>query len=163
MGARHGAAGGGSRGTSGGSGRKYPRTGWALLGLDAIELGIALQLLGALESDTVRLEEAVAAHRAALEECTRERSPLHWAKGQNYLGLALEALGTRESDTARLQEAVAAYRAALLEVTPEREPLQSAEAQAHLNRALKGLPTVRSISTGSAHCPPPSAGASSRA
>ena len=39
------------------------------------------------ESGTARLEEAVAAFRAALEERTRERVPLDWAMTQNNLGL----------------------------------------------------------------------------
>ena len=78
-------------------------------------LGIALSTLGERESGTARLEEAVAAYRAALEECTRERVPLDWAMTQNNLGIALRTLGERESGTARLEEAVAAYRAALEE------------------------------------------------
>ena len=40
-------------------------------------LGNALSRLGARESGTARLEEAVAAYRAALEEWTREATP-HW-------------------------------------------------------------------------------------
>ena len=39
-------------------------------------LGNALQTLGARESGTARLEEAVMAYRAALEEWTRDRAPL---------------------------------------------------------------------------------------
>ena len=86
-------------------------------------LGNALRALGERESGTARLEEAVAAYRAALEERTRERVPLDWAATQNNLGDALRALGERESGTARLEEAVAAYRAALEERTRERVPL----------------------------------------
>ena len=71
------------------------------------------ETLGERESGTARLEEAVAAYRAALEERTRERVPLDWATTQNNLGNALWTLGERESGTARLEEAVAAYRAAL--------------------------------------------------
>ena len=79
-------------------------------------LGNALGTLGERESGTARLEEAVAAYRAALEERTRERVPLDWATTQNNLGNALATLGERESGTARLEEAVAAYRAALEEL-----------------------------------------------
>ncbi|MGF1641189.1 MAG: tetratricopeptide repeat protein, partial [Rhodospirillales bacterium] len=82
-------------------------------------LGNALWRLGERESGTGRLEEAVAAFRAALEERTRERVPLQWAATQNNLGNALARLGRRESGTARLEEAVAAYRAALEEFTRE--------------------------------------------
>ena len=42
-------------------------------------LGRALETLGERESGTARLEEAVAAYGAALEERTRERVPLDWA------------------------------------------------------------------------------------
>ena len=40
---------------------------------------IALSRLGERENGTARLEEAVAAYRAALKEQTRERVPLDWA------------------------------------------------------------------------------------
>jgi hypothetical protein len=42
-------------------------------------LGNALQNLGERESGTARLEEAVGACRAALQELTRDRVPLQWA------------------------------------------------------------------------------------
>src|SRR5271157_510642 len=91
------------------------------------------------ESGTARLEEAVAAYRAALEERTRERVPLRWAATQNNLGNSLMRLGERESGTARLEEAVAAYRAALKETTRERVPLDWAETQNNLGNALATL------------------------
>ena len=100
------------------------------------DLGIALWALGERESGTARLEEAVAAYRAALEERTRERVPLDWAMTQNNLGNALWTLGERESGTARLEEAVAAYRAALEEWTRERVPLDWAMTQNNLGNAL---------------------------
>jgi len=56
-------------------------------------------------------QEGIAAYRLALEERTRERAPLDWARTQNNLGPALAALGKRESRTARLEEAIAAYDA----------------------------------------------------
>ncbi len=56
-----------------------------------MNLGIALGKLGERESGTTRLEEAIAAYRAALEEQTRERVPLDWAATQNNLGNALQA------------------------------------------------------------------------
>ncbi|EGV27574.1 tetratricopeptide domain protein [Thiorhodococcus drewsii AZ1] len=102
-------------------------------------LGTALARLGARESGTARLEQAVATYRAALEECTRERVPLAWAGTQNNLGLALAMLGARESGTARLEEAVAAYRAALEERTRERVPLGWAATQNNLGNALTRL------------------------
>ena len=66
---------------------------------------------GARESGTARLDEAVAAFRAALEERTRERVPLDWAGTQNNLGNALSMLGARESGTARLAREEGARRA----------------------------------------------------
>jgi hypothetical protein len=39
----------------------------------------ALETLGERESETGKLEEAVAAYREALKEWTRERVPLQWA------------------------------------------------------------------------------------
>jgi hypothetical protein len=62
----------------------------------------------------------VNAYRDALQERTRERAPLSWARTQNNLGNALRILGQREPDDARLDEAVAAYREALLERTREK-------------------------------------------
>jgi hypothetical protein len=61
------------------------------------------------ESGTARLEEAVTAYHAALEELTRDRVPLDWATTQNNLAVALYRLGEQESGTARLEEAVTAY------------------------------------------------------
>ena len=63
-------------------------------------LGLALATLGRRESGTQRLEQAVEAYRAALEDRTRERVPLSWAATQNNLGNALSALGEREGGNA---------------------------------------------------------------
>ncbi|MGH6864040.1 MAG: hypothetical protein ACRECN_07170 [Methylocella sp.] len=41
---------------------------------------------------TARLEEAVATYREALQERTRDRVPLQWARTQNNLGNALATL-----------------------------------------------------------------------
>lgn len=101
--------------------------------------GNALWALGERESGNERLEEAVAAYRAALEERTRERVPLDWALTQHNLGTALETLGQRESGTRRLEEAVAAYRAALEERTRARVPLDWAATQNNLGTALTNL------------------------
>ena len=56
-------------------------------------LGTALRTLGEREDGTERLEQAVAAYRAALDVRTRERVPLDWAATQNNLGGALQTLG----------------------------------------------------------------------
>jgi tetratricopeptide (TPR) repeat protein len=75
-------------------------------------LGAALWTLGARESGTERLEEAVAVLREVLKERTRERVPLDWAMTQNNLGIALYGLGERESGTERLEEAMTAIESA---------------------------------------------------
>src|SRR6185437_2834807 len=46
------------------------------------QLGNALQTLGMRENGSARLEEAIVAYRAALEEQTRERAPIQWAATQ---------------------------------------------------------------------------------
>jgi tetratricopeptide (TPR) repeat protein len=107
-------------------------------------LGNALRALGEREDGTQRLQEAVAAYRAALEVYTRERVPLQWAMTQNNLGTALGALGEREDGASdagrgRLQEAVAAFRAALEVRTRERVPLDWAMTQNNLGNALRAL------------------------
>lgn len=103
------------------------------------DLGNALQTLGKWESGTARLEAAVDAYRAALQELTRERVPFGWALTQNNLGAALQTLGHRESGTARLEAAVDAYRAALEEWTRKRAPLDWAMTHNNLGNALQTL------------------------
>jgi hypothetical protein len=61
-------------------------------------LGSALRALGAREGGTARLEEAVAAYRAALEELTRERVPLQWAAGLGNQGVALMLIADRTNN-----------------------------------------------------------------
>ena len=74
--------------------------------------------LGERESGTEHSTEAVTAYREALEERTRARVPLDWARTQNGLGIiTLWSLGRREPRTDHLTEAVAAYRAAVEECT----------------------------------------------
>ena len=65
-------------------------------------LGTALSTLGERESGTARLEEAVAAYRAALQERTRERLPLDWAATQNNLGMHFSSSGGGRVGTVHL-------------------------------------------------------------
>ena len=62
--------------------------------------------LGERESGTARLEQAVEAYRAALEERMRERAPLGWAYSQHTSANALAALATRLEDPVRMAEAL---------------------------------------------------------
>lgn len=111
------------------------------------DLGISLSTLGARESGTEKLKEAVEAYRAALQERTREQTPLDWARTQSNLGVALQTLGERDSRTARLEEAVAAHRAALEELTRERVPVDWAMTQINLGNAFKALGERESVTT----------------
>jgi hypothetical protein len=54
--------------------------------------------LGARESGTARLEEAVAAYRDALKEFTRERVPLQWAMSTGNQGVTLGIPAERRGD-----------------------------------------------------------------
>jgi hypothetical protein len=78
-----------------------------------MNLGIALSTLGERESGTARLEEAVKAYRAALEERTRERVSLDWANAQHGLGYALAALAKRQGNAMLMEEALADMRGAV--------------------------------------------------
>ena len=102
-------------------------------------LGIALGTLGERETDTARLEQAVAAHTDALQEWTRDRVPMNWAAAKNNLGSALQHLGERENSTTRLEQAVAAYTDALKEWTREKVPRQWAGVYSNLSTALQSL------------------------
>ena len=84
----------------------------------------ALQMIAEREEGTARLEDAVAAYRAALKVLTPGRRPLDWAKTQNSLGAALSTLGGREEGTAHLEESVAVYQAALEVYVRDELPFQ---------------------------------------
>lgn len=103
------------------------------------DLGNALSSLGEGDAGTARLEEAVRAYRAALEESTRDRAPLDWALTQNNLGNSLRTLGERDASTARLKEAVEAHRSALEEQTRDRVPMGWANCKNNLGNALQEL------------------------
>jgi tetratricopeptide (TPR) repeat protein len=103
------------------------------------DLGTALATLGEREAGTTRLEQAVAAFRAALTERRQDRAPLDWAMTQNNLGAAVQTLGAREAGTERLEQAVKAYRAALTERRQDRVPLDWAMTLMNLGNALLSL------------------------
>jgi tetratricopeptide (TPR) repeat protein len=85
------------------------------------------------------LEASVAAYRSALEELTRDRAPLDWARVQANLGNVLRKLSECDGGTARLKEAIAAYREALEEGTRGRVPREWAGIQNSLGIALAML------------------------
>jgi tetratricopeptide (TPR) repeat protein len=99
----------------------------------------ALGILGEQGGRNDYLHEATLGYREALNEYTRDRMPLDWAKTQNNLGVALMDLGEREAGTARLEEAVTAFREALTEYTRDRMPLEWALTQNNIGSALRTL------------------------
>ena len=70
------------------------------------DLGTALRTLGEREAGTARLEEAVAAYRAALTEYRQDRVPLDWARTLGNEGVALLTLADRTGDLGRARQAL---------------------------------------------------------
>ncbi len=71
-----------------------------------MNLGRALRALGERQSGTARLEEAVAAFRSALEEQTRERVPLQWARTTDNQGNAMMLIAARTNNRALAETAL---------------------------------------------------------
>jgi hypothetical protein len=78
-----------------------------------MNLGNALQTLGERKGGTARLEEAVAAYREALQERTRARVPLQWAKTQESLAGAYLAFFDKTREPHYLDDALGAVDSAL--------------------------------------------------
>jgi hypothetical protein len=89
---RDGASGGGGRGLSRRAGGMDARARSARLGDCAVNLGNALAMLGERESGTARVEEAVAAYRAALEEMTPQTDPTNCQSTMENLDQVLTLL-----------------------------------------------------------------------
>lgn len=102
-------------------------------------LANALALADEQSRNNELLAESIMHYHKVLEQWTRARVPVDWAKTQNDLGNALETLGERESGAGKLEEAVSAYREALEERTRERVPLRWAATQNNLGNALRIL------------------------
>ncbi|SOR32398.1 Tetratricopeptide domain protein (fragment) [Methylorubrum extorquens] len=105
----------------------------------------ALYQRGDERGDNAALRKSAEVYRTILQEYTRDRVPLDWARIQHNLGSALWSLGERESGTERLRQAAAAYNAALQELTRERVPLDWAAAQDNLGSALQVGSSIRMI------------------
>ncbi|MFZ3326571.1 MAG: hypothetical protein WA231_12035, partial [Methylocella sp.] len=82
---------------------------WAMTQMN---LGNALASLGARESGTARLEEAVSAYREALQENTRARVRLEWGKSTGNQGVALMLLAERRGDAEMAELAIQQIEAA---------------------------------------------------
>jgi tetratricopeptide (TPR) repeat protein len=103
------------------------------------DLAVSLEMLGENEHDIARLEQAVAAYHAVLEEWKEERFPVEWAGAQSNLCLALSHLGQFKNRTDIIQEAVERCHAALREMTHTRDPIQLAKTLNNLGLALLEL------------------------
>jgi tetratricopeptide (TPR) repeat protein len=104
-----------------------------------------LSLQGERTGDTASLRQAVDHYHAALDEYTRQESPIDVAVTQSNLGQALRILGERDKDRDLLAEAVAACREALSVYTREATPLEWAMASTNLANALTSLDDSASI------------------
>lgn len=102
-------------------------------------LGRALVAMGRQQSGISRLQEAVAAHRSAVDGFPQSRAPLAWAAANTRLGVALTELGDRETASTHLEEAVRVLRGALTVYTLESAPWHWAETQNSLADALATL------------------------
>src|SRR5262249_45179418 len=76
-------------------------------------LGSVLLRLGARESGTAKLEEAVVTYGKALTEQTRERVPLAWAWSRGGQGVALMFLAERRTDAAMAETAISQINTAI--------------------------------------------------
>ena len=88
--------------------------------------------VGEMEGGAGRVEEAVPAYRAALQERTRGREPLTWASTESILGNLLQTLADRSEGADRLHrldEAITAWRSAALVRTRAQRPEQWAHMQ----------------------------------
>jgi tetratricopeptide (TPR) repeat protein len=98
-------------------------------------LGNALTRLGERENGTERLEEAVAAYRAALEERTRDRVPLDWATSMGNQGVALMVLAERHGGSSKARAAVEQIEVALATMRKGGHAPAAAYYEAQLPRA----------------------------
>jgi hypothetical protein len=91
--------------------------------------------MGERESGTARLQEAVDAYGAALEERTRERAPLDWAASFGGQGAAMMLIADRTNDAAMAETAVQQIEAAYETLRDGGDDYLSAQFQAQLTKA----------------------------
>ena len=113
-------------------------------------LGTALAKLGEQESGTARrtarLEEAVTAYRAALEEMTHERVPLQWAMSTGNQGIALMLIAERLGDVTKARSAVQQIEVAFTTTRDGGNASAAAYYEARLPRARSLLDLLTSRS-----------------
>jgi hypothetical protein len=98
-------------------------------------LGAALVKLGEREVWTVKLEEAVAAFRAALEERTRERVPIDWAATFGNQGFAMILIADRAKDRVMAETALQQIHDAIETLRSGGQEEWAAEFEAQLPKA----------------------------
>jgi tetratricopeptide (TPR) repeat protein len=99
-------------------------------------LANALLKLGAGENGTARIQEAVAAYGAALQEYTREQAPAHWAMSFGNQGVAMMLMADRTNDGAMAETALKQIQIALDSLSESRDDRSSIYFRAQLPRAL---------------------------
>lgn len=102
-------------------------------------LGRNLHLAALAEPDAAtaiaRLEEAAAAHQAAVAAIGQATAPLQWASSQHERAETLLELGVRMAEPRRVDEAEAAFAAALTIRTRQAQPLDWASSSAGVANA----------------------------
>ena len=82
---------------------------------------------------------AVQTYRAALEQLSRDDTPIDWALTQKHLGASLQAIAERSSDQETLSQAAEAFEASLEIFRRDTYPMQWAAAQSRLGLILYKL------------------------
>jgi tetratricopeptide (TPR) repeat protein len=90
-------------------------------------LASVLRLLGNVEHDSKRLDEATHLFRQALTEISLDRDPMTWSAVQNNLGATYRLWGQMESSVSLLRQAEESYKQALSVISRERAPYQWAQ------------------------------------
>lgn len=94
----------------------------------------------AFQRGTVELYQvAVQTYRAALEQLSRDDSPIDWALTQKHLGASLQAIAERNNNEETLIQAAAALEAAIETFRPDIFPIQWASTQNRLGLVLYKL------------------------
>ena len=106
-------------------------------------LASTLLALGQREGGTARLEQAIAAARAALEQWTRDQTPRVWAFTEKELGDALAVLAQRQKSLPHTEEAIASMRNALEVYQQLGDNDRSSEAQTRLAELETQLAALR--------------------
>ena len=102
-------------------------------------LGFKLTRKFATTDGKPRLEDAIKAYRAALQERTRENSAAAWANTKNNLGTALSKLGRQEDNIELITEAINVFQEALEIRTRDQAPIPWASTNNNLALALTEL------------------------